>query len=557
MPRGTTAPDGSTAPGSTAPRGTAVPHGSAGLGTLGRRLLAAFVTVALSAVALVTVAALVGSDRGLASQLTEQRQEAARSAARAAALDYRAAGGWDELPRTAAVALTSGTRLTILDPQGQVVASLSASGMSQGMRRGQQRSGQPTTTAPVTVDSQVVGTVVLGFGREAGTGRPVAWTWVLVAGALAVALAVGAGWALSRRLTRPLVALTRAARAHAAGDRDARAGVPGTGELGELVEAFDAAAESVQRSERVRRQMAADVAHELRTPLAALRAGLEELRDGLAPADPPALARLHDQSLRLTRVVGDLEELSAAEAAGPGLVRRPTDLTALVLEEIRTREPQLRAAGLTIRFEGPRHPDHSRGRHPSRGQDRPRAVPVPEPDPAGADPGPAAIVDADPHRLHQVVANLLQNCALHCRPGDRVVVTVEPAHRTGGTVHRLVVTDTGPGISPEDLPRVFERFWRGRPDPGVRGSGLGLAVVHSLVLAHGGTVRVDSDGRSGTTVTVELPASGTGPHHGRSRGNPAARSLPVAQIPPVPQVPPAGPGGPEDRGAPDGAVPGP
>ncbi|MDQ1295584.1 MAG: histidine kinase [Actinomycetota bacterium] len=496
----------------------------AGLGPLGRRLLAAFVAVALSAVALVTVAALVGSDRGLVSQRSVQRQDTARAVARAAALDYREAGEWAgaDLSRTTAVALGTGTRLTILDARGQVVVSLSASGVQGGPRRGQQgagqqgtgqiaaTAGQATATAAVVVDSRTVGTVVLGFRHETVAGRPVAWTWVIGAGLLAVALAVRAGWVLARRLTRPVVALTRAARAHAAGDRDARAAGPGSGpagigELAELVEAFDAAADNVQRSERDRRRMAADVAHELRTPLAALCAGLEELRDGLAPADPPALARLHDQSLRLTRIVADLQELSSAEAAGPELVRRPTDLTALVLQEVRDREPQLRAAGLAVRveFEG-----SGTGSGSGTGTGSGTGSGTGTGTGAGGTPGPArAIVDGDPHRLHQVVANLLQNCALHCRPQDQVLVRVEPAHRTGEGVHRFVISDTGPGIAPEDLPHVFERFWRGHPGTGAHGSGLGLAIVHSLVEAHGGAVRVESDGRSGTTVTVDLPAS--------------------------------------------------
>jgi two-component system sensor histidine kinase BaeS len=227
--------------------------------------------------------------------------------------------------------------------------------------------------------------------------------------------------------------------------------------------------------------MAADVAHELRTPLAALQAGLEELRDGFAPADPQALARLHDQSLRLGRVVGDLAELSSAEAATFSLQRRPMDLTDLVEAETAAREPQLRAAGLVV------HRELEAG----------------------------CLIEGDRERLHQIVGNLLQNCARHCRPGDEIVVRVEHARTTtagGRGVARLRVADTGPGIAARDLPHVFDRFWRAperapgaEPGPPV-GSGLGLAVVRSLVRAHGGQVRVESDGEHGTTVTVELPA---------------------------------------------------
>jgi len=139
---------------------------------------------------------------------------------------------------------------------------------------------------------------------------------VLWAAAAALGLALASGVAAARALTRPVLALTAATRSFARGDRSARPAVRGPGELGELADAFDEAATATAAAETARRQLAADVAHELRTPLAALIAGLEELRDGLAPAEPEALARLHDQSLRLGRVVGDLAELSSARLHG-------------------------------------------------------------------------------------------------------------------------------------------------------------------------------------------------------------------------------------------------
>jgi two-component system sensor histidine kinase BaeS len=269
--------------------------------------------------------------------------------------------------------------------------------------------------------------------------------------------------------------LTAATRAFAAGDTQARPAVRGIGELGELADAFDEAATAVQRSDQSRRQMAADVAHELRTPLAALQAGLEELRDGLAPADPTTLARLHDQTLRLGRTVAELADLSAADAAAQDLTWEQVDLSELVESSLQARAPQLRAAGLDVTP------------HVSRG----------------------VSVDGDPDRLHQIVGNLLDNCARHCRPGDHVTVTLAgPGAPDGAAVARtcrLTVQDTGPGIPPEDLPHVLTRFWRGRDRHTVAGSGVGLAVVARLVHAHHGQVYVASDGASGTTVTVDLP----------------------------------------------------
>ncbi len=463
------------------------------LGALGRRLVMAFTAVAAVAIALVTAAALIGTDRGLASQLADQQQVVATNLAEAAATAYTQAGGWAgaDLSAVRAVVSGTGTRAMVLDASGAVV---SENGMGRRAGRGVQDMGPgmpdlfgdaASVTARIRVDGLDIGTVILSYPLQVtNAGRPVAWSWVLLAAAAALALALIAGVLAARQLTRPLLALTKATRAFAAGDRTARPAERGAGELGELAVAFDEAATAVQTAESARRQMAADVAHELRTPLAAVQAGLEELRDGLAPADSAALARLHDQALRLGRVVGDLAELSAAEAAGQGMALtnlERLDLAELAQSECTARAPQLRAAGLELRTElaGP------------------------------------TWVRADPHRLHQVVGNLLENCARHCESGDTVVVSVQPGRATpdGATPGPgvLRVADTGPGIAADDLPHVLTRFWR---SPTARnrstGSGLGLAIVAELVRAHGGGVDVASpttpDGR-GTTVSVTLPSA--------------------------------------------------
>jgi two-component system sensor histidine kinase BaeS len=228
-------------------------------------------------------------------------------------------------------------------------------------------------------------------------------------------------------------------------------------------------ADSRSHLEELRRNLVNDVAHELRTPLAALQAGLEEVRDGLVEPDPATLAGLHDQSLRLGRIVADLAALSAAEGAAPPLRRRAVDLARLVRDATAAQEPRLRAADLTVR----------------------------------TDVSGPVTVDGDPDRLRQVLDNLLSNAARYCRPGDQVTVSV----RADGGSAVLEVSDTGPGIPPTDLPHVFDRLWRGQDADRVGGSGIGLAVVRELVTAHGGTVVAESDGRTGTTLRVVLPLS--------------------------------------------------
>ncbi len=437
---------------------------------LGWRLLAAFVLVALSSVVVLSVAALVGTDRGLASAHRNERQQAAGRVATAAGTAYATARGWSgaDLSAASAIADAAGARLVVRDTAGAMVWP--------GQGRGPGMGGMHTDTAnggvveaPVVVAGQRVGAVRLAFTTAVSGGRTVAWSWVIGAALVALAAALAVSGYVSRRLTRPLVALAAAARRFAAGDRAARARVAGPGELGEVAHAFDSMADEVVRAETVRRRLAADVAHELRTPLAALQAGLEELRDGLREPDVQRLAALHDQALRLGRVVQDLADLSAAESAALSLRPVETDLAQVARAALAAQRPQLDSAGLRV------HAD--------------LATPVP--------------VRADPDRVHQAIGNLLANAARYCRPGDRVTVRARTEEDRSAV---LEVADTGPGIPADELPHIFDRLWRGQHARAVAGSGIGLAVVRELVTAHAGTVTAQSPSGGGTTVTIRLPS---------------------------------------------------
>lgn len=455
------------------------------LGPLGRRLFAAFLVVALSSVAVLTAAALIGADRGLSAARQAERERTAERCAAAAAAAYAAADGWAraDLSHARAIAEGAGAHLVVLDRNGSTVGGETAvgsgpggPGMGRGMKGGADRG---SVSAPVTVSSsdgaENVGTVRLGYGPAAAAGgRGVAWEWIAAAALVALVVAVTMSLFVTRRLTGPVRRVTRTARAIAAGDRAARSGVRAPGELGELARAFDGMADEVDRTERARRHVAADVAHELRTPLSALQAGLEELRDGLAEPAPARLAALHDQTLRLGRIVDDLGELAAAESAALSLHPDRVDLGELARTVMADRAPELRAGGITV------HGDLTSG----------------------------VIVNGDPDRLNQAIGNLLANVARYCRPGDSVTVTVRRDHQArgkGAEMAVIEVADTGPGIPPEDLPHVFDRFWRGAAGDGVSGSGIGLAIVRELIVAHGGTVQAASTPTGGATFTLRLP----------------------------------------------------
>jgi two-component system sensor histidine kinase BaeS len=442
-------------------------------GPLGQRLLAAFLLVALSSVAVLTVAALVATDRGLASAAQQDRQRVADRAGAAAADAYARSDSWSgaDLAAASAVAEAADARLVVRDTGGSMVWPGRGMGPGAGGMHGTDTPG-PVLESAVTVGGLRVGSVLLAFPASAPGGRTVAWSWIAGAAGVALLAALLVSGYVARRLARPLVVVAATARRFAAGEHSARAGVRAPGELGEVARAFDTMADEVVRAETVRRRLSADIAHELRTPLAGLQAGLEELRDGLRPADTARLAALHDQSLRLGRVVQDLADLAAAESAALSLHPVDIDLAGVATTALAAQRPRLEAAGLTVT------------------SDLDRRVPV----------------RGDPDRLHQAVANLLANTARYCRAGDRVHLRagVEEGHAV------LEIADTGPGIAPDELPHAFDRLWRGRDTAGTAGSGIGLAVVRELVTAHSGVVRIDSPASGGVTVTMTLPLAAAG-----------------------------------------------
>ena len=451
------------------------PHGSLGLGPLGRRLLLAFVVVALSSVAVLTVASLIGTARGLSATAAEQRAAVAQAVAAAAADAYTVQGGWSgaDLAPATAIAAAADARLVVRDNDFEVVAEPLA---DPNLKTDSPAPGRGGTAEPVVVDGTQVGIVRLGFGSPpASSGQQIAWTWILAAAVVSLLVALVVSWYVARRISAPLARLTAAVRAFAAGQRQVRsnpADRAAPGELGELARSFDATAEAVEVSELARQRMSADIAHELRTPLAALQAGLEELGDGLVAPEPERLRALHAQSVRLGRIVGDLAYLTAAETATLSMHRSPVDFSALVQAALLEAQPSLDVAGISVSAE------------------------IAE--------GLTVLGDAD--RLHQIVGNLLANAARHCRAGDHVTVVVGTPC-TGSPGIQLAVVDTGPGIVEADLPHVFTRLWRGTADADDSGSGIGLAVVRELTTAHGGTVSVSSDGVSGSEFRVCLPGA--------------------------------------------------
>ncbi|MEO5989446.1 MAG: ATP-binding protein [Candidatus Eisenbacteria bacterium] len=274
---------------------------------------------------------------------------------------------------------------------------------------------------------------------------------------------------LSASILAPVQSLTQAVRRFGAGDRTARASVRSSDELGELARAFNAMASSLEHSESLRRQMVTDVAHELRTPLTNLRCQIEAMQDGLLGADLETLRSLHEETLLLTRLTDDLHVLTLAEAGQLSLHRMRVALGDIVESSVAAMRPRANEGGI-------------------------RLFVAPMPD---------ATVHADPERLSQVLRILLANALQHTPTGGRV----EVSGRSEGLGVSVAVLDTGQGIGPEQLPFVFERFWRADASRAraTGGAGLGLAIARQLVEAHGGRVTVESNRGEGAQFRIWLP----------------------------------------------------
>ncbi|WP_037676767.1 cell wall metabolism sensor histidine kinase WalK [Streptomyces griseus] len=290
---------------------------------------------------------------------------------------------------------------------------------------------------------------------------------VVGAAGLVLAVTVAVTAVLATRLVRPLRALTEAAQQ----PPEAHARVPVTtrDETGILAEAFNDLTERRERLEAQRKAMVSDIAHELRSPLTNIRGWLEVTRDGVVEPAPTLLASLHDEALVLQRVIDDLQDLAAADAGTLRLHREPVSCGDLLDQVSAAHRVAADTAGVALRTE--------------------------------ADDGPW--LDADPVRMRQVLGNLVSNAIRHTPPDGTVTLT---ARRVGEEVV-IEVRDTGGGIAPDDLPHVFDRFWRAEKSRSRRtgGSGLGLAIVRDLAAAHGGTVTAASGPGRGAVFTLRLP----------------------------------------------------
>ena len=277
---------------------------------------------------------------------------------------------------------------------------------------------------------------------------------------------------LSQSILGPVGKLTAAARAMEKGDLAHRVAVKDQGELGELANAFNAMADGLSRLEQLRRNMVTDVAHELRTPLSNVRGYLEAMRDGVIQPSPEMIRSLYEEAMLLNRLVDDLQELALAEAGQLTLVRKPVRVDKIVERAVYLIENQSAEKNVQVEVDLP--PD------------------LPE-------------IEVDAERIGQVLRNLLNNALTNTPTGGHIRVTASVVD----SQVEVCVRDDGTGISPDQLPFVFERFYRADKSRQrtTGGAGLGLSIVKQLVEAHGGHVSIESQVGAGTTVRFSTPVA--------------------------------------------------
>ncbi len=440
-----------------------------GIGQLGLRLAVAFLGVALASI--IVLSYLTELSRASEVKGLVQRQERALSrsvSAAAGALYSQSPVGWR--PANLTPVLDFAAR------EGASAKVVSASGNTINETKGfdSQRAGSFVAT-PVVVKGKTIGYAEVKFSPDRGLGEVVRQFQAarirasIEAAGIVALMAVVVSLLVSRQITAPLERVLALVRARGAGDRSGRiADTRGAGVVHELSVALNESSDAIDARDRLQRNLVANVAHELRTPVAILQASHEAMLDGVTPLTTENLWSLRDEVLRLARMIDDLQRLAAAEAAALQLNLVPRDLAAIVGDAAASLSDSFGTSGIRLvqRLE-------------------------------------QAWTSCDPDRMREVIVNLLTN-ALKFTPADGMVMLETRRDENGQA--RLTVADTGVGIPPEDLPRVTERFFRGQQSSEMAdGNGIGLSIVAELVRAQHGKLRITSKPGEGTKAVITMP----------------------------------------------------
>jgi len=429
----------------------------------------ALVGIALLAANLATVYSYLSLRSHVTAAAKERLARTAEHFGDLAGVAYMNAGGWNEESHELIVHLAQadGLAATVVDGRGRdVVVIPPAASPEEGA----------VVTAPVRIGMRTVGSVTVSQAdgrlltpvetRLAHELNRMHLAAGLTSAIVAVAVALYLAWTLSGSLRL----IRGGAERMRAGDLDTRVKEGGDDEVRAVARALNDLAETLQQEESLRKESVDDLAHELRTPVMGLLARIEAAQDGVLDDEAANLAAMHDEALRLARLLDDISALADAERPGLLLSAVPADLAAIAETQVGLFSGSFADKGVAL-----------------------------------ASDTDEAVVDGEPKRLEQIVVNLLSNALRYTDPGGRVHVAVRPE----GDDAVLEVADTGIGISAEDLPHVFSRFWRGEKSRSraTGGAGIGLSIVRELARAHDGRVTVESVPGEGSVFRVTIPRS--------------------------------------------------
>ncbi len=377
----------------------------------------------------------------------------------------------------------SNQRIILADAQGKVINDTSSELLGHKLSASELSNG-----ASVLVDGSLVGTVLVTPNNIAVTNTPAGQflasvnNSIIISAIITGVISLLLGAVLFLYVTSPLRKLKKAASAISSGDLSQRVDIRSRDELGELGQTFNQMAENLNRAETQRKRLIADVAHELRTPIAVMQANLEAMLDGVLPLDEEQVAALLNESLSLKRLVGDLRLLSLVESGELKLEKQITKIDALIREAADRINVQAQENGVSLELDLAKNL-------------------------------PAVLVD--PGRITQVLNNLFGNALRYTPQGGKIMLSAQKSPESSNFI-QVSVSDTGSGIVQADLPYIFDRFYRAdqsRAHTG-GGSGLGLAIVKQLVEAHGGKITANSPIKTnadqqgyGTRFTFTLPVA--------------------------------------------------
>jgi len=386
---------------------------------------------------------------------------------------YQERGYWTGIqPFIEQMEVLRGQRVVLTDTRGVVVAD------SQGDLLGESyHPSSPGKPLLLSEGDGVLGMVYISpmsaadFTSPHRLIKPLSY-FLLWGSLVAVVIALLITFFLSRRILAPVKSLTLAASRLGQGDFSQRVQVQDKGEVGELAQTFNTMASDLERAEKLQRDMVADVAHELRTPLSNIRGYLEAVRDGVMKPDADAIGSLNEEVSLLSRLVDDLQDLALAEAGELKLQPQAEDIAKLINQAVSAVSTQVAAKAVSV------------------------STGLPDKLPS---------VNIDSQRITQVLRSLLENAITHTGKDGAITIVA----RQQGNYLEVTVVDTGEGISPEDLPNIFERFYRGDKSRtrATGSSGLGLTIAKRLVEAHGGRIEAQSELGKGSRFSFTIPVS--------------------------------------------------